>query len=192
MTAIWYLLVLAPFVAIPILWWNYRRKIAARDRISDARWHKLVSTATAEPAAALAAGPATAAATRRTGFAQRGRVLDPAQTVLYYLLKNSLPDHEVLSCVALAVVLEVPAGIAGSEREQRLRNLTQHTVDFVVCNKSMQVVAVIDLPVLDPAAPTSAHDFKKQACSDAGIRYLRLSRQALPKRDTVRALVLGA
>jgi Protein of unknown function (DUF2726) len=190
MEAILYLLLLAPFVAIPILWWHYRGRMAAKDSMSDARWQEIVVSSTADPAVVPVAAVA-APLLPRAGFARRERLLDPAQTVLYYVLKNGLPDHEVMPRVGLAQVLDVPAEVADSEREQRLRSLAQHTVDFVVCNKALQVVAVIDLPVQEPALMTPAQDFKSRIFSQAGIRYLRLSRKALPKRDAVRVLVLG-
>jgi hypothetical protein len=53
-------------------------------------------------------------------------------------------------------------------------------------------VAVIDLMLQEPSALAPAQDFKTRSLTQAGIRYLRLSRKALPKRDAVRALVLGA
>lgn len=184
MVAIWYLLVLAPFIAIPILLWHFRRKTAERESIADARWQKLVSNSAVDSAAPLAPAPVLAA------YARRSRTLDPAETVLYYLLKNSLPDHEVMARVGLAAVLEVPVQIAGSEREQRLGRLARHTADFVVCNKALQPVAVIDLPRQEMPLPTP-QDFKTRSLKEAGVRYLRLSREALPKREALRALVLG-
>ncbi len=189
MVAIWYLLMLAPFIAIPVLWWNYRRRIAARDSFADLRLQKLVSHPAEEPAVPLGIPPAAAAASP-AAYVRRARTLDPAQTVLYYLLKNSLPDHEVMPLVALSAVLEIPPAVSGSEREQRQRGLALHGVDFVVCNKALQPVAVIDLPLQD-AAP-SPQDFKTRSLAGAGLRYLRLSRKALPKREALRALVLGA
>jgi len=202
MAAIWYLLVLAPFIVIPVVWWSYRRKFVAREQIADARWQKLVNAARADPApaeqttavvtavaAAAAAAPASAAAP--AGYTRKARALDPAQTVLYHLLKTSLPDHEVMAQVALPAVLEVPADVVGSAREQRLRNLTRQTVDFVICNKALLPVVAIDLPLQDQSMQTPEQDFKTRALAQAGIRYLRLSRKALPKREAVRALVLG-
>ena len=180
-------LLLAPFVAIPILWWSYRSKNAARESFADERWQKLVGAATTDPAMV----PAATACSPVAAYAARARTLDPAQTVLYYLLKNSLPDHEVMPQVGLAGVIEVRAEVTGIEREQRLRALAQHTVDFLVCNKALQPVAVIDLPLQEPAVPTPAQEFKNRSLAEAGIRYLRLSRKALPKRDAVRALDIG-
>lgn len=199
MVALWYLLVLAPFIAIPILWWNYRRKQAAREQVAGARWQSLVKEAAAspagsaaepQPAAAIVAAPVPAAVAH---YAPAERVLDPAQTVLYYLLKNCLSDHEVMPRVALGSLLSVPATVVGSEREQRLRLLARETVDFLVCDKAMKPVAVIDLLAQEaPAALTTAPDFKTRCLSQSGIRHLSLVRTSLPKREELRGLVLGA
>jgi nitrogen fixation-related uncharacterized protein len=45
MVAIWYLLMLAPVIAIAIFWWSYRRKQAARERLANERWQQLVEKA---------------------------------------------------------------------------------------------------------------------------------------------------
>ncbi len=190
MEAIWYLLVLAPFITVPILWWNYRRKVAEREDLSGSRWDKLVVTA--RDGEAASAGNAAASVTPAR-YPMRSRMLDPAQTVLYYLLKNGLPDHEIMPQVGLASLLDVAADIAGSEREQRLRGLAQHRIDFVVCNKAMQPVAAVDLLEQEAQATlTTAPDFRTQCFAHSGIRYLRLVRSAMPGRKDIRALVLGA
>ena len=190
MVALWYLLVLAPFVAIPILWWNYRRKVAEREYAAGARWESLAIAARTGAAAADTSQPAPAVQAR---YARRERLLDPVQTLLYYLLKNGLPDHEVMPRIGLAQLLDVAGMPGGGERELRLHGLAQHRVDFVICNKALQPVAVIDLVEHEaPAALTAAPDFKSQCLAQAGIRHLRLVRTALPKRQDVRALVLGA
>ena len=191
MEAILYLLLLAPFVAIPILWWHHRGRMEARDNVSDARWQEIVVSTTVDSAVVPGAAPVATPLAPRPGFARRERLLDPVQTLVYYLLKMSLPDHEVMPQVGLESVLELRAEIPDSEREQRLRSLGQHTVDFVVCNKALQPVAVIDLALQEPSVLTPAQDFKTRTLAEAGIRYLRWSRKALPKRDAVRGLVLG-
>lgn len=200
MVVMWYLLVLAPFIAVPVLWWNYRRKQAAREQASGARWESIVKEAVSAPAAPpgaassssapVAATPQSSAGANRYGM--RERVLDPAQTVLYYLLKNCLADHEIMPLVALSSVLSVPAEISGSPREQRLRALARETVDFVICDKSMKPVAVIDLLAEEaPAALTTAPDFRTQCLAQSGVRHLCLVRTALPRREELRGLVLG-
>jgi hypothetical protein len=184
MVAIWYLLILAPFIAIPILWWNYRRKIALKEELSGARWEQFISTAksTEVPAAAATLAP---------GYQRRERILDAGQTLVYLLLKQGMADHEILVNVALADLLDLPAG-GDAEREQRRRQLAQHRVDFVVCSKAMQPVVAVDLLAAEaPAALTTAPDFKSLCLHQAGIRHVRLLRNALPARQEIRAQVLG-
>lgn len=193
MIAIWYLLMLAPVIALPILWWSYRSKVRQQESSSGARWDQLTTAAKLDltavrpataPAVAAAAGVAPASG--GLPYAARVRALDPAETLVYYLLRNALPDHAVMPRVALGSVLEVPAGLTGHAREQPVRALQQQVVDFLVCNKAMRPVAVIDLRTA-PAAP----DFRARCLAQTGIRYLQWARTALPKRDAVRKLVLG-
>jgi hypothetical protein len=54
------------------------------------------------------------------------------------------------------------------------------------------MVAVDILDVEAPAALTAAPDFKTQCLAHTGIRYVRIPRNALPKRQDMRAVVLGA
>jgi len=184
--AFWYLLILVPFIAIPILWWNYRRKLAQKEELSGMRWERLVNTAGAGDAPAAELSAATPA------YRRRERLLDTGRTLVYLLLKQGMPDHEILVNVALADLLDSPAGSgdAGSGQPQRL--LAQHRVDFVVCSKSMQPVVAVDLMAAEaPAALTTAPDFKSQCLQQAGIRHVRLLRGALPARQEIRACVLG-
>ena len=203
MVAFWYALVLAPFVAIPLFWWSYQRKQAARERLANERWQSVVQgagkdgsgAANPQPAVNVAdpvrRGMLSEPATGSNAFRRRERVLDPAETLAYFLLRSGLPDCEVLARVRLDQLVmgaEVPATVPGG----RLQGLTQHTVDFVICNKAMQPLAAVD--VLDAesgAALTAAPDFKTLCLAQAGVRYVRVLRAALPKRQEVRAVVLG-
>lgn len=189
MVAIWYLLVLAPLIAIPVLWWNYRRKLAQKEESSGARWEQLVS-------AARTGGNGTGDSPIRPApaprYLRRERLLDPAQTLAFLLLKQGLPDHEILPGVALSELLELPPDAGEAGREQRRRQLAQQRVDFVVCSKSMQPLVAVDLIEHEaPAALTAAPDFKSQCLHQAGIRHVRLLRSALPSRRDIRAHVLG-
>ena len=184
MIAFWYLLILAPFIVIPVLWWNYRRKLAKKEALSGMRWERLVKTARVDDASA----PAVTAATPE--YRRRERLLDAGQTLVYLLLKQGMPDHEILANVALSELLEPPSGSgdAGLGPPQQL--LIQHRVDFVVCSKAMQPVVAVDLLTAEPPL-TTAPDFKSQCLQRAGIRHVRLVRNALPGRQEIRARVLG-
>jgi len=186
MVAFWYLLVLAPFIAIPILWWNYRRKLARKEELSGMRWQQMVgSAATAGTATPVLAGD-------MPEYRRRERLLDAGQTLVYLLLKQGMPDHEILVRLTLADLLDVPAGSGEAVQSQRRRQLAQHGVDFVVCSKAMQPVVAVDvLEAEAPAALTTAPDFKSRCLQQAGIRHVRLVRGALPARQDIRARVLG-
>lgn len=187
MVAFWYLLILAPFIAIPVLWWNYRRKLAQREELSGMRWEQLAGTAQGGGAA-----PAPAVPVGMPEYRRRERLLDAGQTLVYLLLKQGMPDHEIMANVTLAELLELPAGTTDTEQEQRRRQLALHRVDFVVCGKSMQPLVAVELLAAEaPAALTTAPDFKSQCLHQAGIRHVRLLRNALPARQEIRARVLG-
>jgi len=75
--------------------------------------------------------------------------------------------------------------VPGFEREQRLRRLAQHELDFVICDKDLRVVAAIELNQ-ENAAPE--RELKAGCLKSAGIRLIELDPRALPRRDEIRAL----
>ena len=197
MLAIWYLLMLAPLIAIAIFWWSYRRKQAARERVAGERWQHIVSQAASSgndaPAATTeSAAPVAAQPRAPLPYRCRERLLDPGETLFYFLLRTQIPEYEVLCDVSLKRLLSI-ATTSESETERLTRGLSQHAVNFVLCDKAMQPRVAIDLLAGEaPAALTAAPDFKTQCLAHGGIRYVRISRTALPKRQDVRNVVLGS
>lgn len=203
MVAIWYLLMLAPLIAMAIFWWSYRRKQAARERLANERWQQMVGKAAAPGNVASAAVSESAASVTThplkpvqplasLPYRRRERLLDPAETLFYFLLRTNIPEYEVLCGVSLQRLLTV-SGASESENARLLRGLSQHAVDFVLCDKTMQPRVAIDLLAGEaPAALIAAPDFKTRCLAHAGIRYVRISRTALPKRQDVRNAVLEA
>jgi hypothetical protein len=119
-------------------------------------------------------------------------VLTPPQTLLYYLLRTGLPDHVVFARMTLASILEAGPRLSGFAREEQLRRLAALTVDFVVSDKNMQPVAVVELTVHAPGS--SAQADRASACTllaAAGVRYLEFDATQLPRKDAIRAVVLG-
>jgi len=193
----WYLLILAPFVAIPVLWWNYRRKQVAREREAGERWQEILSkpartvngAASAATDSASAPVLATEAPVTSSPYRLQARVLDQSETLAYYLLRTGLPEYEVLTRVGLDRLL---TPLVEADHGRSLRGLSQYAVDFVLCDKAMRPLVAVDLLQAEaPAALTAAPDFKAQCLAHTGIRYIRIPRNALPKRQDVRALVLG-
>lgn len=195
---LWYLLLLATVGVVVYVIWNYRRGTAARKAASAARFDKMFKAevqltpgaqlptffaadtsplAKSAPAASIA--PAVAAE----------RFLGKSESLLYYLLKAGLPDHEIFAGVSLTRFI-VAAG-DGREREQQLRRLAQYTLDFVVCDKSMQVIAVVEVETAAAATAAGDQRFKAETLKQAGIRLVRINPTALPRREQVRAFING-
>jgi len=199
----WYLFLLLAAGIIFFGVWSSRKQIAAREAASKARFERVLR-ATAQPAASAESAPTAAAAfpsARSVSLAApvpakapaaapaRERFLGQAETLLYYLLKTGLPGYEVFANVSLASVI----GVAGSghEREQQLRRLAQYRLDFVVCDKAMRIIAAVDVDSAPAAMGAGEQQFKADCLKGAGVRLVRIKREALPKRDQIPALVLG-
>ena len=191
----WVLLALLPVAAVIYIIHTYRKGSAARAAASSDRFTRIFETAEggaprADAAPAAVPAPATAAArpSRGTGsYARRMQMFTAQQVQLRELLRRGLPDHEVLSSVSLAAVIEVCGLPEGREREQRWRALAQQTVDCVVCSNEHAVVAVVDLD----SGSTAETRFKSECLKAAGVRYLRWSPLERPRNDEIRVLILG-
>jgi len=199
----WYLFLLVAAGIIVFVVWSSRKQIAAREAASKARLERMLRApvqpvAPAEPApTAAAASPSApsvslavpAPAKAPAAVPVRVRFLGQAETLLYYLLKTGFPDYEVFANVSLASVIS--ASGSGHEREQQLRRLAQYRLDFVVCDKSMRILAVVEMDSAVAAVGAGEQQFKADCLKRAGIRLVRVNPAALPKREQIRALVGG-
>ena len=200
---VWYLFLLVAAGIIVLVVWNFRKQIAAREAASKARFERMLRApvqpdAPAEPApTAAAASPSAPIATLAVpapakapaAVLARERFLGQAETLLYYLLKTGLPGYEVFASVSLAAVINASGG--GHEREQQLRRLAQYRLDFVVCDKSMRIIAVVEVDSAVAAVGAGEQQFKADCLKRVGIRLVRVNPAALPKREQIRALVGG-
>lgn len=198
-TALGYLFLLLPVVAIAWIVWSYQRKAgdkAARTREREMALVGLVRTADKasraapmERSAAGADAPPSAAPVAATPppaatATRRDRFLSPTETLVYYLLRTGMPGYEVFPRASLASVVAVAPGVAGSPPAAS----DTQDLDFVVCDKSMHIVAAIRLAGR-PAGPDSAR--VEQSLAAAGIRLVTIDPKALPKREALGALILG-
>jgi Protein of unknown function (DUF2726) len=205
----WILVLVGVVAGIAYSIWNYRKKSAAREAASQQRFAELLREQAAAsgrpvPAPAAPAPPpsptpvsqhaapaavAPAPVLVPAAGAARERFLGQYETLLYLLLKTGLPDHEIFANVSLASVIALPA--TGSEREQQLRRLAPYRLDFVVCDKSMHIVAAVDMETAGGADAAGIQQFKADYLKRAGIRLVRVNPAAMPRREQVRALVVG-
>jgi hypothetical protein len=192
------LFVLVAAAAIAYFVWDLRRKTAAREAASSQRFAELLraqARASSRPETSPAAAPATGSPASAqapvvpAAHPPAQRFLGQAETLLYYLLKTGIPDHEVFANVPLAAVVGAPG--AGAAREQQLRRLAPYQLGFVVCNKSMRVVAAVEVEPAVTVETGGAQNFKAECLEQAGIRLVRVNPAALPRRDQIRAIVCG-
>lgn len=192
----WFLFLLAVAGSVAFTIWNFHRKTAARKAASEARFEKIFKGPAEVPAnpPPPAAAPAESSAPAKappaalvTPPAAAQRFLGQAESLLYYLLKAGLPDSEVFAGVSLARVV----GAAGEGREQQLRRLAQYQLDFVVCDKNMQVVAVVEVESAAGADAAGDRRVKSDLLKQAGIRLIRINPAALPQREQIRVLIDG-
>jgi hypothetical protein len=203
----WILVLVGVAAGIAYSIWNYQKKSAAREAASQQRFAELLREQAAAsgrpvpaPATAAPAPPATPvphvapappapAPVPAAAAAARERFLGQHETLLYLLLKTGLPDHEIFANVSLASVAALPA--AASEREQQLRRLSPYQLNFVVCDKSMRIVAAVDIEAGGGADAAGIQQFKADYLKRAGIRLVRVNPTAMPRREQVRGLVVG-
>ena len=196
----WYLIVFAWIVSVVGIFWAYGRK---RRQAGSARAKELeamlaqvhmgaraVATATSAPAAT--ATPSTEPVVVVVNASVRKpRLLDQADGLLYRVFRAGLPDHEIFANLSLADVLEPAPGVRGYEREQAARKLAQQHLNLVVCNKQLEVVAVVLLAQTGPALPTRDFAYIKSNLLAAGLRLVRIEATAMPRHHQVKALVYG-
>lgn len=195
----WFWFFLAVALVTAVLIWDYRRKAAKRESVSRQRFQQLLKagpTAAAPSGPAgdavpepVATGPAAPEGAPAPAYAARVRLLSPAETLVYYLLKSAIADHEVLAKVALATVVELPG--SGYDREQQARRLSRYQLDFVVCDKSLKVVAAVQLAATG-AESVVAQRIVAECLKSAGIRLVVIDPAALPKRAELRGMVCGS
>ncbi|HEY7760977.1 MAG TPA: DUF2726 domain-containing protein [Burkholderiales bacterium] len=115
------------------------------------------------------------------------RFLQGSAKVLYLVLKAALPEYHVFAYARLAdVVKRVGSRLPSQVRAQ----LGQSRLDFVICNKDLVLVALLDLTDgTRPDDPAKQH--LQTPLAAAGVRYVRVAPNAIPKPTEVRSLVLG-
>jgi hypothetical protein len=124
----------------------------------------------------------------------RPRFLSKAENVVYLLLKAAFPRHEIFARVRLADVLQVKIGPQGMERLRAFRKIANQHVGFVVCDRGMTIVAIVD--AREPEQVQNPRDQKleiiKQRCLQAAqVKYLCVYPPTLPRYRELREQILG-
>lgn len=124
----------------------------------------------------------------------RPRFLSKAESVVYLLLKAAFPRHEIFARVRLADVLQVKIGPQGMERLRAFRKIANQPVGFVVCDRDMTIIAIIDSREASQVANPRDQKLEiiKQRCLQAAqVKYICVYPPKLPRYRELRAQVLG-
>ncbi len=124
----------------------------------------------------------------------RPRFLSKIESVVYMLLKAAFPRHEIFARVRLADVLQVKIGPQGMERLRAFRKIANQHVGFVLCDRDMTILAIVD--TREPDAVVNPRDQKleiiKQRCLQAAqVKYICIYPQQLPRYRELREQILG-
>ncbi|MEO8537275.1 MAG: DUF2726 domain-containing protein [Betaproteobacteria bacterium] len=124
----------------------------------------------------------------------RPRFLSKSDNVVFLLLKAAFPRHEVFARVRLADVLQVKIGPQGMERLRAFRKIANQHVGFVVCDRDMTIVAIVDAKeadqVIDPR-DQKLETIKQRCLNAAQVKYICVYPPQLPRYRDLREQVLG-
>jgi hypothetical protein len=191
------LLLLIPVFAVAYVVWDYRRRTARRDAATAERLHEVISIAAQVPRAMQEKVAKSGDDLRDikddaavVSYVRRERLLSAPQTLLYYMLKNELPDHLVFAEMTLASVLETAPGVADHARAEMARRVRDHKVDFVISDKRMHPLTVLKLNSPAEGARNELSSAQRWL-AEAGVRYVEIDARALPRKETIRMIALG-
>ncbi len=186
----WYLVGLVWIALVAGIIYYYINKKAKHDAAREQKLGLLLSELKrgGAPSPALAANAAvTAPAPVPIRYAKKPRLLATNNVLIYYVLRAGLPDHEIFANQLLGNLMVVST--PGYEAEQKMKRLAAVRADFVVCNKQMEIVAVV---LINGSAATAETSMIEECLQSAGIRLLRFDPVAAPKHTQVRALIYGS
>lgn len=124
----------------------------------------------------------------------RPRFLSKSEAAVFLLLKAAFPRHEIFARIRLADVLQVKIGPQGMERLRAFRKIANQHVGFVICDRDMTIIAIVD--ARDPDQAIDPRDQKletiKQRCLQAAqVKYVCVYPPQLPRYRELRDQILG-
>jgi hypothetical protein len=125
----------------------------------------------------------------RAGAYRQHALMTDNELEFFSRLVAALPEHYIFPQVAMSALLEPSSSDKKVAHSDRLR-IAQQRIDYVVCNKRCEVVAVVEL---DDRTHSRAKDkVRDDRLAGAGIRTVRFQARQKPAVDAIRAAVLPA
>jgi very-short-patch-repair endonuclease len=117
------------------------------------------------------------------------RLLGEREQVLYWRLCSTFPEHVVLAQVALSQLLGVEKGVV--HRQAVGNRFRQLCADFVICKRTFEPVAVIELDGRSHDHPRrqAADERKAAALDSAGVQLIRVNAARIPDEVELKRLL---
>lgn len=123
----------------------------------------------------------------RNGAYKPRKLMTENEEEFFGRLVAALPDHYIFTQVAMSALLEPASSDKKTAYSDRLR-IAQQRVDYVVCNKRCEIIAVVEL---DDRTHSRAKDqLRDDRLKQAGIRTVRFQARQKPQADTLRVSIL--
>jgi preprotein translocase subunit SecG len=127
--------------------------------------------------------------TNQTGTYKERNLMTDNEAEFFGRLVVALPDHYIFPQVAMSALLDTASSDKRTAHGDRLR-IAQQRVDYVVCTKRCEVVAVVEL---DDRTHSRAKDQLRDARLEQGrIRTVRFQARQKPNVGAIRAAILGS
>lgn len=123
----------------------------------------------------------------RTGAYRARALMTPNEAEFFGRLVVALPDHYIFPQVAMTALI----GAASSDKKKaysdRLR-IAQQRVDYVVCDRTCKVVAVVELD--DRTHSADKDQVRDARLQQGGIRTVRFQSKNKPGVEALRTAIL--
>ena len=125
----------------------------------------------------------------RTGTYKRRKMMTDNEEEFFGRLIVALPDHYIFPQVAMSALLDTASSDKRTAHGDRLR-IAQQRVDYVVCTRSCEVLAVVELD--DRTHSHTKDQLRDARLEQAGIRTVRFQARQKPRVEAIRAMILGS
>jgi hypothetical protein len=125
----------------------------------------------------------------RTGTYRQRKLMSDNELEFFGRLVAALPDHYVFPQVALSAMLEGASDDKKKAHSDRLK-IAQQRADYVVCTKSGDIVAVVELD--DKTHSPAKDQLRDSRLEQAGIRTVRFQSRNKPSPAAILVAVVGA
>lgn len=124
---------------------------------------------------------------RKAGTYKARQLMTDNEVEFFGRLVVALPEHYIFPQVAMTALIEAASRDKKTAHGDRLR-IAQQRADFVVCDRSCNVVAVVELD--DRTHSRSKDKIRDARLLQGGIRSVRFQSTSKPTPAAVRAAVL--